>query len=253
MRTIEAVAVGVLRAGLVVCPANATVIGWGSGAPNANQGYSMVYADFTITAQYKLSYPTDPIASPGTAGTLYWGDLTNGGKDDLGDPDCSVSPYCIGLGVQTALDKNGKAGGSLGISGTGGDADEAVIFTFTSPVPANSVQLLILGVNGASGSGKNAVPADFIDVYVKYAGSPTTILYSNVSPTYVPYAAPSYLNLSDLGVSSANIAALAIVESGNHTGIGQISYNNVVVPEPVTLSLIGAGLLVLGGIRRFRK
>lgn len=242
MRGVVFTLVGTAIAGLLfVCPGSATLITWTSGAPNANQGTAMVYPDLTITAKSALlPYPTDPILTAGFTGTLYWGnDLGN-----LDDPDCGKD--CAGLGVQ-----NAKGGGSNGISGGGGDQDEAIVFSFIAAVPANSVQALILGVNAPDKDGKKG---DVIDVYIQYAGSPTTVYYANVSPTYVPYAAPSVLDLSTLpGVTSANIAALAIVESNNHIAIGQLSYSTSTVPEPVTLSLVGIGLLMLGGVRRFLR
>ena len=223
-----------------ICAATPISIDYTTGAPNANQGASMTYGVLTITARTGMTGSYDPLFGGGSAGTIYWGDL-----GDLDDPDCGqrTGPKCIGLGVQTA-----KAGGSKGISGEGGDQDEALVFSWTGGIPADQLKILLVGLNTGN-------KADILDLYLEWYpsnGSPSdkTVLPYDISGIAT---APSWLDFSTIpGTAGMTLASVAVTARGGHFGVGGLWWDEgggggggEEIPEPAAMFLVGAGMCVL--------
>jgi len=211
--------------GLLAAPAWATV--WSDGIDHGNQGFSMVDTGFTITARTGLLAGENPLTTPDRIGTIYWGKL---GTMDA-TPLAPAKDF-YGLGVQDF----GK-GGSKGISGEGGDQNEALVFTFNPAVDADSVNLHLVGINVAGNNN------DVIDIYVAFG----TGLYANVAVTAVNGEAD--LALSSIPNFAGNFGSFAIQATEGHFGVGSLNY----VPVPPTVLLLGSGLLGLVGLRWRRR
>lgn len=240
-------------ASLPLC-ASPILIDWTTGAPNANQGLSMTSGALTITARTGMTGSYDPLFGGGSPGTIYWGDL--GKLDD--DTDCGGknSPACIGLGVQTAdVDKSGnlKPAGSKGISGDGGDADEALVFSWAGGIPADQLHILLVGLNGPDSKGKNG---DVVWLFLEWypsngSGSDLTVLPYDISGIL---NAPSWLDVGSIaGTSGKTLASIAVTSREGHFGVGAIQWNEQVIPEPATILLSGLGLSLLALYRRHRQ
>ncbi len=228
-------------------------VDFGSGEPNANEGLYMdsttnpflIPVGLTITAQSGLAPGADPLFSSGTDGTLYWGNLGS-----IGGPCASASGSaasseiaCIGLGVQTtAVNSSGMPIGSLGISGDGTDANEAINFTWTNVTAplATTVKIGILGYDN---------PGDDIYVYLEFApsnGSPSDVVKTTVVPVM------GYIDLSNSGVfpeaAGLNLTSVSILSNAGHFGVSDIYFEGT--PEPSALVLTLTGLAAMGLWRR---
>jgi hypothetical protein len=170
--------------------------------------------------------------------------------------DCKKDvPACVGLGVQTApgVDKNGNPtppSGSKGISGDGGDADEALVFTFSNPpgVDSGSVMLTLIGLND---TGMNN---DVVSLYFEF-----TPIESPSDTIITPYQfsasqGMATVNFATLaGVPGHTFGSFAVRATEGHFGVGGIAFDPV--PEPGFYGLLAAGIagLYLVRRRRFRK
>ena len=224
-----------------------------------NQGTSLVPfplldPSLTVTAKSGITSttngttPNEVIFSAFT-GTVFWDDL----GDLKGDVSCGgMGASCIGLGVQDST-----AMGSKGISGDGGDQDEALIFSFGggAPVPLNSIILTMLGLT-ASG-----MDQDYVWLFVEYDpsnGTPSDVVHAlNISDAIM---AGEIVNFSTIGAlnSSMSISKLAVYVQGGHAGVGGLQYDRLLsddpVPEPATFGLVSAGLLLAAfSARRLRR
>jgi len=219
------------------------------GAPNSNIGASYLISGsptLTITARYKLPEPSDPIFGGGLAGTIYWGDL-----GDMVDPTaCGVTgkPAGIGLGVQKA-----GGGGSNGISGNGGDQNEALVFTWDGPgVPAGSIRLGLVGLNDVA---NKATDVDIVALYLEFwpsNGSPSDVTINPYNFAAIA-AAPSIVDFSSIvppGMDTSFVRSISVAASQGHFGVDAQSYEEV--PEPASWLGAAAGLLALAGLRRAR-
>lgn len=199
--------------------------------------------DLKITAKTKLGEDENAL-SGGTAGTVYWG--------NLGGLDTGMGSSWLGLGVQRSEPDAMNNWGSEGISGGGGDQDEALIFTFAKEVDASSVQLTLIGLNfGLDPQGNPSMNNDIISLSLQFWGEnpldEISIDFTQM-PTYL-------LDFSTLGLGDGTFGSFAIRANNGHFGVGGISYTYTEVqpvPEPATISLLGIGLLGLGYLSRKR-
>lgn len=214
---------------------------WGTTLGNVQ--YAPIPSVLTITAKSGLGATDDPLFVSGKTGTIFWGNLGNLDAGIDCDPMGGIAAGCVGLGVQSA-----SGGGSKGISGEGGDADEALVFTFANPpgVISQSVQLTLIGLNS---SGMNT---DQVDLYFEFLpvdpnSDATIVNYSFSASNGV--AVVDFSTLS--GVPNNTFGAFAVRATTGHFGVGGISFAEV--PEPAFLGLLGAGLAGLYAARRWRS
>lgn len=218
-------------------PAMAITIDWSTGG-SGNVGTSLTSGILTVTAKTGLT-TEDPLFA-GTAGTVYYGPhIDLAGKNDYN-----------GLGVQTT----GEKGGSTGISGNGGDADEALVFSFDNPpgVVASSVQLTLAGLDGIvvknNGDYKSG---DTVSLYLEFipiesnSDSYFAAIDFGVSDTFL-------LDFSTLaGITDQTFGSFAVAATTGHFIVSSISFDEVQgVPEPTTLLLLGLGMVGLAASRR---
>ena len=224
-----------------------------------NWGYSLggpVPSILTITAKTKLDPTDDPLFVTGKAGTIFWGNL---GNLDAGIDCKNDVRACVGLGVQSdfGVDKNGNPtppSGSKGISGDGGDDDEALVFTFSNPpgVDSGSVMLKLIGLNSLSTD--NMDNNDVVSLYFEF-----TPIESPSDTIITPYQfsasqGVATVNFATLaGVPGHTFGSFAVRATEGHFGVGGIAFDPV--PEPGFYGLLAAGIagLYLVRRRRFRK
>ena len=205
---------------------------------DCNRGTSFAIGSpaVVITARSKTgNIGTPSTANPfalGETGVVYWGDM-----GDLG-PTC-ISPSkatCPGLGV-----RNAKAGGSEGISGSGGDQDELLVFSWAAghQVAPSSIILTLQGFRAAD---------DDTWIYLE-----TTANSNPAGPDFVfkweDITTASTLDFSTIpGLPAGTfLLQLGVLENTGHTGVAGLQYE--AVPEPAAFILTGIPLLALGLFR----
>jgi hypothetical protein len=178
----------------------------------------------TITAATHLLTTDDPLnpsiySDVNKIGTVFWG--------NMGNLDAPHGPY-YGLGVQ-----NHTAGGSKGISGNGGDSDEALIFTFSYPQNVDYIKLTLVGLNYDASHPTD----DKNDIIVLKLGLATELTFtlSNLGSDIVT------LDFSTLPGASGSLTQFAVECPQGHFGVGGLE-----VPVPPAVLLLGSGLLGLG-------
>ena len=220
---------------------------------SSNLGFSYAPdAYLTITAKSGLALGDDPLVVAFVAdhvGTVYKGVLGNLG---VAGKEVSFS----GLGVQNAggTDRHGKPtapGGSKGISGDGGDQNEALIFTFADPpgVVASSVKLNLVGLNTLGKA------PDSIGLYLEFIPkeSPSDKILTSISFT-TPTCLLDFGGLA--GVAGHTFGSFAVVATTGHFGVAKIEYAPVpptLVPLPTSVLLIGSGLVRLAAYSRRKR
>ena len=199
-------------------------------------------AYLTITARSGLALADDPLFVADHVGTVYKGVLGN-----LGVPGKEVS--YSGLGVQDAggTDRHGNPtapSGSKGISGDGGNQNEALIFAFANPpgVVAGSVRLNLVGLN------TDGKASDHIGLYLEFIPkeSPSDTILTSISFFTTPTCLLDFGVLA--GVAGHTFGSFAVVATTGHFGVARIEYAPVTpspVPLPTSGLLIGSGLMRL--------
>jgi hypothetical protein len=210
-------------------------------------------AYLTITAKSGLALGDDPLVVAFVAdhvGTVYKGVLGNLG---VAGKEVSFS----GLGVQNAggTDRHGKPtapGGSKGISGDGGDQNEALIFTFADPpgVVAGSVKLNLVGLNTLGKA------PDHLGLYLEFIPkeSPSDTILTSISFFTTPTCLLDFGVL--LGGEAHTFGSFAVVATTGRLGIAGIEYATATpspVPLPTSVLLIGSGLMRLAAYSRRKR
>ncbi len=189
------------------------------GIPKGNYGTSyFVSPALTLTARTKMT-PTLPY---GLAGTVY-----------LHDKD--------GAGVQDEL-----AGGSKEISGGGPAEDEALVFTFSTPVFTDSPTLLLNKFDPAG--------SDVELVVTLHDGSIVYVPTTTVDLKTVKVDKDSYtLAFADLPelVGKGPLDTFYVRTWEGHSYVDGLYVDPI--PEPGTMTLMGLGLLGLAARIRKRK
>ncbi|MHC4113795.1 MAG: PEP-CTERM sorting domain-containing protein [Planctomycetota bacterium] len=189
----------------------------GLGLKSGNYGASLVIDDFL-----SVSSLTNITPEGSSAGTVY----LDGDK---------------GLGVKTL-----NASGSKGISGGGGDQDEALIFDFAGGVPAGSI---VVGLNSYEDKDDDPVI--------------TVTLSSGESLSFNESHQSWNIALVSLGDKKAAVnlgslvgqgfdglvKSLTVMEPEGHLYVNRLAAPSV-VPEPATIALLGFGSLVLACNKR---
>ena len=143
-----------------------------------------------------------------------------------------------GIGVQ-----NSYAGGSKGISGSGDDQDEALVFNFSSGVSTNG---FTVGLNEYEQKADNTIinmlfgsglEMSFDKTNANWTGALTSLSRTNVN-----------VNIGQLvGANFSNqIKRLTVSETQGHIYVNCIGYDggSITVPEPTTIAMLGFGLMI---------
>jgi hypothetical protein len=193
----------------------------------------------------------NPPARNGVPGDVYWGNL-----GDLGVAGRSF----FGLGVLTDM--------QTPVNSTTGPItySETLRFHFDTPQVGQGAGMQLhftaLGLD-AIPSGNNTSPADNMRVYIKVASG--EINFADINANAISIFGTDYgsvinwmLTQTNINYADERVTDFAIEQiwgsasnPNRQFGIGSVTYN--AVPEPLTLLLLGAGLIGLAGIRRFGK
>jgi len=188
-------------------------------------------ASFIMTARTSidLANPYDPDAT-GLAGTIVISNSNGIGK---------------GAGVQTA-----GGTGSAGISGTGCEGAEELIFWYDQAVTLGSLSVALEDIQFGSGEGSKDDPVIFLSL----AGSGNfgvTIRESEIMAAFI--STGSKAGTIDFGSftsisSDTQIVAFSIRETHNNIAVGAVSGGDT-IPEPASLCLLMTG----GGVMIFKR
>jgi hypothetical protein len=217
---------------------------------SSNRGTSLAFTisgvTLTLTAKSTLGdAATDALADTDLnhVGTIFWGNL-----DDLGGGCGGMSePDCIGLGVQ---DKN--KGGSKGISGDGGDANEALIFSFTGgTVDAFNTSITLIGLNCDDMTGScTGGMTDFLDLNFEFLPVDPGTDLTKLHVSFVDGCQPCVIDFNQFPqLQGQTFGSFAVLAEQGHFGVRGVTTPDA-VPEPGTLVLLGVGLAGLGTVAR---
>lgn len=181
-----------------------------------------------------------------------------------------------GTGVRAYDTKKNKAAGSNGISGSGGDALEALVLMFTDPIEAASLQIGLndYGYSCTKEKDKKASTCGYLDddmalILEDSDGNTSTIAGSvleGLFPTTEGFDEP-LIDLSNAALSSYLSGLIDIVtatvwaQPGGHFFVRSVSFNILEdtgpdpsdVPAPLGIGLLGLGLGGLGYAVRRRR
>jgi len=135
-----------------------------------------------------------------------------------------------GLGVKTL-----QSSGSKGISGGGGDQDEALVFSFIETVPVSSV---IIGLTDYKAQKDDPV----ITLGLCGGGELTFTENHQNWNTAVTYAGPERIMVNAGALAgqdfSGLVVGLTVMETSGHLYVSAVGNH---VPEPATIVLLGLG------------
>ncbi len=180
----------------------------------------------TARSQIDTGAPYDAYAS-GSIGTI----IIDGGRGGKG------------AGVQNAI-----AEGSKGISGTGPDGHEELIFTYDNAVFLNSLVISLRDIKFGGGTGDKDDPVIFLSI----AGSGTygvTIQESTILGAFTSTGNKrGTIDFGSLGLAAdTQIVAFKIRETYGRFSVTALG-TGTPIPEPGTL-----GLLAIGGVGMLRR
>jgi len=221
----------------------------------------------TITAKYNVNINWNPWTTGtngGIATSVYSGDLGMLGTTSTTMPVAPATNY-FGLGVGTY--------GPITFR-------EALVFDFATPQdPKNAMyfgqmqsstnlSFTLLGTNLLASGGSGA-PADSVRVFLKFVDGTVLPFDINAGALSPGGISPDALNwnywirwaLNQVNYADERVSGLAVMQMygslatpNREFGVGSITYDAPApVPEPLTLLLLGAGLIGITGIRRFTK
>jgi hypothetical protein len=221
-----------------------------------NNGVTLTLSALTMVPDgkneiYPITAQTAVAGGPTSSATGFFGTVYIG--------DSAKNPY--GAGVQGwKWDKNNVSpDGSTGISGSGTHEDEALVLTFSGPVSLAGAKIYF---NGYDISGKDDDSA-LIYIGSGVADGATPSLFTATIEANLVNVSGSlyYLALDDpdlawVGAKPTSFTQI-IVRNDGGTGddgkefyVAKFSGETPGVPEPMTLLLIGMGLVGLAGIGR---
>ncbi len=222
------------------------------------------YADTTVVSTAPIVINSDltlnAITNIGQAGT------------PDGKPGVVFFENDSGVGVKdTKLDKKSGAldfDGSAGISGDGGDQDEALQFVFSNYATTSSVAITLNDYKYKKADKKNAAgyTEDELMLLIEDSeGDQATFTSAQVEATFpagpVDFQMP-VIDLSALTIPGniGNIARIVVTGYEGHFYVAGLNYDLVgggpgpgEVPAPLPLALLGAGLAGLGFAKRRPK
>jgi len=193
-----------------------------------------------------ISYrPLDPLGNPAAFVLTARSDI------DTAQPFTATAPGQGGtvyIGKDGAGVQNASAGGSKGISGGGGDADEELIFTYDAPVLLGDIRVFLADIEFGKGLNDKDDPIIFLSL----AGSGiygVTALEAAVFGAFTDTGGKTgWVDFGTLTALSNTtpIDAFKIRETNDHIYVTGVTP----VPEPAICSLMLAGGLTLLARRR---
>lgn len=230
-------------------PVNANQLGTSNGLPTGGTITPMTFgfAPFlTVTAATSQTLTGNPLTG-GTPAEVFWGNLTGQNWNSLAPGTCTGgftaggNNACDGLGVLEhpllEEDPRNPAIGRPAVS-------EALIFTFGYPLGVTHVKLELIQVQATE---QAQLFFHFFDNTVNQTPIAT------LSPVLTPLGQGTRYDFDfDTLAPGQTFGAFAIESELGAFGVAKLEYSTVPVPEPISLTLMGSGLLGLAAWRRKR-